>query len=70
MLLFAKWYVCFHQEGNSFFVDTGDKTFKRFKTFEFINQQRIFLFVYRILHRLFQIIHVAQVFFPLLIDDR
>src|SRR5690606_36312506 len=47
------------KEGNNILIKLANKTFEHFKGFKFVDQQRIFLFVNRILNRLLQIIHIS-----------
>ncbi|MNL63783.1 hypothetical protein D3C87_1879490 [compost metagenome] len=61
--------VSLHEEGDHIKVYFTQEAFKEFHRFELINQQRIFLFEYRILNRLFQIVHFTQMLLPFLVDE-
>src|SRR5690606_3935793 len=48
------------QEGYHFLVYILYHALEEFKSFEFVNKQRVFLFVYGKLYRLFQLVHFAK----------
>ena len=68
MLGFLHRNLPFHQRRHHPFIDLFNHSLKQIIRLEFINQQRIFLFISSILNRLFQIIHFAEMFFPGIIN--
>ena len=66
-LLFG-WQRSFCEEGDNIFIHPHKHLLEEVEGFKFINEQRIFLFVHRVLYTLFQLVEFAQVFFPRVVD--
>ena len=58
-----------HQDGDCLVVYLVYHRVEQVHRLQLVNQQRVFLFVAGILYGMFQIVQLAQVFFPCLVDD-
>src|SRR3546814_9250004 len=59
----------FEQKTDDFAVHPGDYLFKELEGFKFIDQQRILLLIHGVLDGLSQIVHVATVLSPDIVDN-
>src|SRR3546814_4363073 len=59
----------FEQKTDDFAVHPGDYLFKELAGFKFIDQQRILLLIHGVLDGLSQIVHVAKVLSPDIVDN-
>ena len=69
LLIRARWDGASHQERRNFPVHLLDHRLEQLVGFEFVNQQRILLLKAGELHVRTQVVHVAQVLLPVLVDD-
>ena len=58
-----------HQDRDSLIINLIHHGIKQVHRFQLVNQQRVFLLVTCILHGVFQLVQLAQVFFPCFVDD-
>ncbi len=61
--------ACAKQESQDAGVHFVDHVLKQLKRLVLVHQQRVFLLVDRALHVLAQIVHVAQVLLPVVVDE-
>ena len=57
-----------HQERDNLSVDLQNHLLEEVKRLKFIDKQRVFLLVLRVLHRLFQVVEFAQMLFPSVVN--
>ena len=62
-------YLAAHQNGDGLVVDLVDHRIEQVDRFELVDQQRVFLFVAGVLYGVLQVVQLAEVLFPGLVDD-
>ena len=62
-------YLSAEQDSEGSAVERIQHRFEDMRRLEFVNQERVFLLVRSVLNRLLEVVQLAEVLFPLIIDD-